>query len=598
MDPEELERLRQQQALLGQEQAQPEQGVNATDVMLGGAGLGAVGFAAQTGRAPAPQMPLKPSAFAQQVALNDAARTTQSVLVGQGTTTSPVTQGRPVPGTTLSTTNPLATTGGGVPSPTPNTPYGSAPRGATPGPVIDAEFVNQNPVRTGAANVAKSILGGLTRGAIQGTVGPGGLVLAPTTMGDATISQVENRENAASMAGIQAEREAEAPLKVEYDKRVAAGEDPKFVEFDIYGSKGSPATQAFIQEGSAEGISDTMTDETLRAIGEIQSTPTLDVAKERLRISNEQEAAGQPSIDTYISPGREGTTYGGTIVGTTPGGAIEFAPEGENLIRTMDPTSGDVVFADPQTVARFADDFQAKRLADREAQQRAIQQISSSGIGYQLAEQEFAKRQAQSAAMQARMDSRPDFMEAVSDADRRAKATGGGAASMSDADRRKLAKGLMKGASTSEQADALKVQQQYGLGDFKPERTESEEAYLQRRTDLINAQINKLQSENPDKVAAAQAVVDKLPISDELKELALLDALGLGQTSAAMAGEIAARSFNTTPTPTQTITTDDDKVNAVLEKNPTFTRDDVIDELKQKGKIADTYTSVMIGGLM
>jgi hypothetical protein len=264
----------------------------------------------------------------------------------------------------------------------------------------------------------------------------------------------------------------------------------------------------------------------------------------------------------------------------------------------MDPTSGEVVFADPQTVARFADDFQAKRLADREAQQRAIQQISSSGIGYQLAEQEFAKRQAQSAAMQARMDSRPDFMEAVSDADRRAKATGGGAASMSDADRRKLAKGLRKGASTSEQADALKVQQQYGLGDFKPERTESEEAYLQRRTDLINAQINKLQSENPDKVAAAQAVVDKLPISDELKKLALLDALGLGQTSAAMAGEIAARSFDTTPTPTQTITTDDDKVNAVLEKNPTFTRDDVIDELKQKGKIADTYTSVMIGGLM
>ena len=478
MDPEELERLRQQQALLGQEQAQPEQGVNATDVMLGGAGLGGAAFAAQTGRAPAPAMTPKPSAFAQQVAANDAVRTTQGVLIGQGTPTSPVTQGRPVPGTTLSTTNPLVTTGSGVPSPAPNTPYGSAPRGATPGPVIDAEFVNQNPVRTGAANVAKSILGGLTRGAIQGTVGPGGLVLAPTTMGDATISQVENRENAASMAGIQAEREAEAPLKVEYDKRVAAGEDPKFVEFDIYGSKGSPETQAFIQEGSAEGISDTMTDETLRAIGEIESTPTLDVAKERLRISNEQEAAGQPSIDTYISPGREGTTYGGTIVGTTPGGAIEFAPEGENLIRTMDPTSGDVVFADPQTVARFADDFQAKRLADREAQQRAIQQISSSGIGYQLAEQEFAKRQAQSAAREARMDSRPDFMEAVSDADRRA--AGG---QLSQADLSDLAQAQAKGATPEEVQRGLEIQQRAGMGDFLQEDA------LRKRIEVMDAQL-------------------------------------------------------------------------------------------------------------
>jgi hypothetical protein len=241
----------------------------------------------------------------------------------------------------------------------------------------------------------------------------------------------------------------------------------------------------------------------------------------------------------------------------------------------MDPTSGEVVFADPQTVARFADDFQAKRLADQQAQQSAIQELAGSDIGFQRMEQQRAGFQAASDARQARAMQPSTFMDSVSDSARRAQATGGGAASMSDADRRKLAKGLRKGASTSEQADALKIQQQYGLGDFKPERTESEEAYLQRRTDLINSQINKLQSEDPDKVAAAQAVVDKLPISDELKKLALLDALGLGKTSAAMADEIAARSFNTTPTPTQTITTDDDKVNSIpkasidyLIKNP------------------------------
>ena len=132
-------------------------------------------------------------------------------------------------------------------------------------------------------------------------------------------------------------------------------------------------------------------------------------------------------------------------------------------------------------------------------------------------------------------------MEAVSDADRRVQATGGGAASMSDADRRKLAKGLMKGASVSEQADALKVQQQYGLGDFKPERTASEEAYLQKRTELIDAQIRNALDAEPTKTAGLLKEIEAInadrssrgqpPLSEDERRMLLLQ--GIGGTVAA-----------------------------------------------------------------
>jgi hypothetical protein len=145
------------------------------------------------------------------------------------------------------------------------------------------------------------------------------------------------------------------------------------------------------------------------------------------------------------------------------------------------------------------------------------------------------------AAREARIASRPDFMEAVSDADRRVQATGGGAASMSDADRRKLAKGLMKGASVSEQADALKVQQQYGLGDFKPERTASEEAYLQKRTELVDAQIRNALDAEPTKTAGLLKEIEAInadrssrgqpPLSEDERRMLLLQ--GIGGTVAA-----------------------------------------------------------------
>ena len=514
--------------MLGETQAQTEQGINATDVMLGGAGLGGAAFFQQTGRAPAPAMTPKLSKFAQQVAANDAARTTRPVLVGQGTATSPFTQGRPVPGTMLSTTNPLATTSSGVPAT--RVPTGTAgripPGGRIPtGPVIDAKLIKP--------------------GAGRALLGRAGL-LGATAVGSYTAAQAADEKYGLS------DKIANFLTDGLYNRGMAGERGLTAQERDLIAEGINPATGTRV--GPFEEV---ITQED--RFDPIRSVATLN---DEIRLERESGAQEQinpqqlAEIESYLA--NEGQP--------------QISP-GFNAMSVED------------TRAKLLEEFGAPTISKIQAQDEARR----------LAQQDPAFQDA-SAAREARIDSRPDFMEAVSDADRRAQATGGGAASMSDADRRKLAKGLRKGASASEQADALKVQQQYGLGDFKPERTESEEAYLQRRTDLINAQINKLQSENPDKVAAAQAVVDKLPISDELKKLALLDALGLGQTSAALAGEIALTLPNTTPT--LTITNDDDKVNAVLEKNPGFSRDEVIDELKQKGKISDTYTSIMIGGLM
>jgi len=154
---------------------------------------------------------------------------------------------------------------------------------------------------------------------------------------------------------------------------------------------------------------------------------------------------------------------------------------------------------------------------------------------------EYSGIQQAGAMREARIASRPDFTEAVSDAERRAQATGSGASSMSDADRRKLAKGLRKGASTSEQADALKVQQQYGLGDFKPERTASEEAYLQKRTELVDAQIRNALDAEPTKTAGLLKEIEAInadrssrgqpPLSEDERRMLLLQ--GIGGTVAA-----------------------------------------------------------------
>lgn len=233
----------------------------------------------------------------------------------------------------------------------------------------------------------------------------------------------------------------------------------------------------------------------------------------------------------------------------------------------IDPTTGEATAAGTETAAqatpqaapeffgqKFAGQSLADMLAGRDTPGQATEQfVDPQGrlrrrsttadpiTGQKALAPEFSGIQQAGAAREARIASRPDFTEAVSDAARRAQATGSGASSMSDADRRKLAKGLRKGASTSEQADALKVQQQYGLGDFKPERTASEEAYLQKRTELIDAQIRNALDAEPTKTAGLLKEIEAInadrssrgqpPLSEDERRMLLLQ--GIGGTVAA-----------------------------------------------------------------
>mgnify|MGYP003329076596 FL=1 len=118
-------------------------------------------------------------------------------------------------------------------------------------------------------------------------------------------------------------------------------------------------------------------------------------------------------MDTYLDT--TGPSYRGTVVGTTPGGAIEFAPEGEGLIRTMDPVSGEVVFADPATVGRFAEQFREQRLAAQQAQQRAITSPEGRAMTERMLGQALQPGgyEAASAEREARIAARPDFGEAT-----------------------------------------------------------------------------------------------------------------------------------------------------------------------------------------
>lgn len=131
------------------------------------------------------------------------------------------------------------------------------------------------------------------------------------------------------------------------------------------------------------------------------------------------------------------------IRGIDPNAPVQSAPKG--MVRTIDPNTGQPIFADKATAAQFSETINARRKADFEAQQRAIQQISSSGIGYRLAEQEVAREQAASAAREADIASRPDFMEPVSDNQR----SGGG---LSQSQMRRYMKGKNPNASDREKA--------------------------------------------------------------------------------------------------------------------------------------------------
>ncbi len=299
--------------------------------------------------------------------------------------------------------------------------------------------------------------------------------------------------------------------------------------------------------------------------------------------------AGVPSLGTDLAAA--GPAYGGTVVGTTPGGAIEFAPEGGGLIRTMDPTSGEVVFADPATVGRFAEQFREQRLASQQAQQRAItspegRAMTERMLGQATAPGSYA---AESAAREARLAARPDFMEARPSAARQA-----GVMSMADA--RKLSGGDRDVAKRMIKLQEMGRDPLTGKLMDTPEEKAAELAGAKARTEYYNTLVGKAKKEDPDKLSLIEGYADRLGLTGEPRQTFIF-----GQLGGADIGDILGSGIPTpggvltTPRPTQEITAPEKQALEWAKENPNdprtpsvlsklgYTKNDVIDAWKAQG---------------
>tara|TARA_A100000171_G_scaffold52780_2_gene73019 strand:+ start:329 stop:1492 length:1164 start_codon:yes stop_codon:yes gene_type:complete len=254
----------------------------------------------------------------------------------------------------------------------------------------------------------------------------------------------------------------------------------------------------------------------LEDMGEIAATPTLDVAQQREEIARGQAERGEPVMDTYLDA--TGPSYRGTVVGTTPGGAIEFAPEGEGLIRTMDPVSGEVVFADPATVGRFAEQFREQRLAAQQAQQRAITSPEGRAMTERMLGQALQPGgyEAASAEREARIAARPDLGEAT------APRTYGGYKSSQLRD-------MVGGGDKLKQAKALAAAGRDPLtGKLMetPEQKAAELQALQARTAYYENLVSEAQKNEPSRLEKIQNEADALGLTGEAREAYIFGQLG------------------------------------------------------------------------
>jgi len=200
---------------------------------------------------------------------------------------------------------------------------------------------------------------------------------------------------------------------------------------------------------------------------------------------------------------------GAVIQGIDPNAPVQSAPEG--MVRTIDPNTGQPIFADKETAAQFADVINTRRQADFAAQQSAIQQLAGSDVGFQrMASTPSGGFAAASDALQAAQAARPDFTEAVSDRERR----GGG---LSQSQLRRYVKGKQKGASEREQAYSAGLDLQ--MAEDKTRKEAATAASLLQQKQAFDVAKMSLQSEL-DKPTELETETAKAKLEKLNKEIA------------------------------------------------------------------------------
>jgi len=298
-----------------------------------------------------------------------------------------------------------------------------------------ASVVGFDAPSTTKGQAARSIFGKGVSGALRFLTKGGvlGEAIAPTSLGDATISGA-------------------------YDRRIAAGEDPAVVEADLYGPEGRPLSgpDAIMQNRSTAPTTfeTPVIQSTLESAAPV--TPTL------------------PTSDTPdVSTGFEGTVPEVELTvdpNAAPAGITEFQSPSELQFASPD-FEGDVGIA--RTRARLLEEFGAPTISQIQARDEA-RRLAQQDPGFRAASEER-----QASAMEP-----STFMEAISDEERR-----GATGKLSQADLRDLAQAQAKGATPGDVQRGLEIQQRAGMGIFKPEQTELQEDALRKRIEVMDAQL-------------------------------------------------------------------------------------------------------------
>jgi hypothetical protein len=427
-------------------------------MLLGGLGLGGAAFAAQTGRLPSPTMPGPSSALAQQVAANDAARRSAARQAAAAA--------RPI--------------GSNLPA-NPASPAVGASGGARL-PANPSLAQSQTAARQAAGRTTASLLGR-----------SGSLLRDPRTLafgGGFTLGSA--LDNAFDISGNIAQsfipdeptltREERAALEPTEDSMIGTGRVSGLTQRD------RSAPEQIIPSARLEQvIFNPLLGQTIG--GEfVPEDPIIRDAPLGSAVQNQTTIAEDSSVVApSVEPQAPETPVSNLLesVPTAPPVNLGVADTQELLLRRFGaPTISQIQELDRQ---------------DREAR------LPQGFIDESEAREQRLRDQA---ALRAR------FPGGVPVSSRLAAMETG---TMTDAERRRFAKGLMRGASEEDIADSLEIANRYGLdprtGQPTPEPdqpTQLEQETAEARLRLINAQIEAAGKKDPDKLARVTAEADRL----------------------------------------------------------------------------------------
>lgn len=486
------------------------------DAMLGGAGLTGAAFAAQTGRAPTPAPTGPMSPLAQQVAANDvanrAARTTQPQLIGQGTLSGP---GRPVPGTQLSPigTQVPATTGAGAQiTPSAPRPVPSTIQTRT-GQIVPGEL-SAGPMGQGPASK-------ITSGLLKGTIGLPSLALAPTGLGDATISGAIDRRIA----------EYKAQGRDDVDAFIMAQND--FSSMRPTESQEAPAAPALAEPAAITPLTSrvdeliqagAMTPEgEMTAIGEEMSASNRTPAEQAQMNFQERISSDEPLNEQEIADARYYAASMGMgfdpSTGYTRGGAMDTG-----VARTQ-----------AELQRQFGGSTISEILRQPEFGLRTDPEGRMIPAGFQTRAEAYPVYERDAAARDAGIAARPDFMEARPSAARQA-----GVMSMADA--RKLSGGDRDVAKRMIKLQEMGRDPLTGKLMDTPEEKAAELAGAKARTEYYNTLVGKAKKEDPDKLSLIEGYADRLGLTGEPRQTFIF-----GQLGGADIGDILGSDINSIP---------------------------------------------------